>query len=157
MKALHARVTCLIYELNKLIPAPDSHLWPRSFGQETVVLTICFSPFPHPLFLCIKSYLILANIKMLFVKPKTCFLIYLDSLLLTHTWWCQRSVWICCGRVAWETRVKDLVSHWDIFVSVPWSKCLTKSLTGYFVFGLLLGDQWLAPLSILIYQSWNLE
>ena len=98
-----------------------------------------------------------ANIKMLFVEPKTYFLIYLDSLLLTHTWWCQRSVWICCGRVTWETRVKDLVSHWDIFVSVPWSKCLTKSLTGYFVFGLLLGDQWLAPLSILIYQSWNLE
>ena len=59
MKALYARVKCLIYELNKLIPAPDSHLWPRSFGQETVVLTICFPP--PPLFLCIKSYLILAN------------------------------------------------------------------------------------------------
>ena len=44
MKALYARVKCLIYELNKLIPAPDSHLWPRSFGQETVVLTICFPP-----------------------------------------------------------------------------------------------------------------
>ena len=46
MKALYARVKCLIYELNKLIPAPDSHLWPRSFGQETVVLTICFPPPP---------------------------------------------------------------------------------------------------------------
>ena len=33
----------------------------------------------------------------------------LDSLLLTHTWWFQRSVWVCCGRITRKPSIKDLV------------------------------------------------